>query len=174
MQPLSKLEQEVATLGDISRDELIGRWVTIYDCPPPPGVRRELMERAIGFYLQARKLGGLSASSRRAIKSEVTKLRAKSASRHLASEVSLAGGSMNRTAGPDAISREVQKPKSGGESRSVPRPGSRLMRDWNGRTHVVDVVEDGFVFGGETYRSLSAIARKITGAHWSGPRFFGL
>ena len=48
------------------------------------------------------------------------------------------------------------------------------MRDWNGRTNVVDVVEDGFIFGGETYRSLSAIARKITGAHWSGPRFFGL
>ena len=48
------------------------------------------------------------------------------------------------------------------------------MREWNGKTHVVDVVDRGFVFDGKSYRSLSAIARRITGAHWSGPRFFGL
>jgi hypothetical protein len=53
-------------------------------------------------------------------------------------------------------------------------PGTRLLREWNGRTHQVDVTEDGFVWNGETYRSLSAIARAITGARWSGPRFFGL
>jgi hypothetical protein len=54
------------------------------------------------------------------------------------------------------------------------RPGTRLMREWNGRMHLVDVTDNGFVFDGKTYRSLSAIARRITGAHWSGPRFFGL
>ena len=54
------------------------------------------------------------------------------------------------------------------------KPGTRLVREWNGRTHVVDVSEDGFVFDGKTYASLSAIAKRITGAHWSGPRFFGL
>lgn len=54
------------------------------------------------------------------------------------------------------------------------RPGTRLLREWNGVTHVVDVTEDGFEWRGATWRSLSAIAREITGAHWSGPRFFGL
>jgi hypothetical protein len=54
------------------------------------------------------------------------------------------------------------------------RSGTRLVREWNGRTHFVDVSEDGFVFDGKTYRSLSAIAKRITGAHWSGRRFFGL
>lgn len=54
------------------------------------------------------------------------------------------------------------------------KPGGRLLREWNGVTHVVDVTEDGFVWHGETWRSLSVIAREITGAHWSGPRFFGL
>lgn len=53
-------------------------------------------------------------------------------------------------------------------------PGSRLLREWNGATHVVDVTEDGFRWDGQTWQSLSAIARAITGAHWSGPRFFGL
>jgi hypothetical protein len=54
------------------------------------------------------------------------------------------------------------------------RPGGRLIREWNGVTHIVDVTETGFVWRGETWRSLSSIAREITGAHWSGPRFFGL
>lgn len=54
------------------------------------------------------------------------------------------------------------------------KPGARLLREWNGTTHCVDVTNDGFLWQGETYRSLSAIARAITGAHWSGPRFFGV
>ncbi len=54
------------------------------------------------------------------------------------------------------------------------KPGVRLMREWNGQTHVVDVTEEGILWSGETYPSLSAIARAITGARWSGPRFFGL
>lgn len=54
------------------------------------------------------------------------------------------------------------------------KPGGRLLREWNGVAHVVDVTDAGFVWKGETWRSLSAIAREITGAHWSGPRFFGL
>ncbi len=52
--------------------------------------------------------------------------------------------------------------------------GSRLVREWNGRTEHVDVVEGGFLWCGETYRSLSKVAKAITGAHWSGPRFFGI
>ena len=54
------------------------------------------------------------------------------------------------------------------------KPGARLLRSWGGETHEVEVVEGGFVWRGQTLTSLSAIAREITGAHWSGPRFFGL
>ena len=54
------------------------------------------------------------------------------------------------------------------------RAGARLIREWNGRTHTVMVEEDGFSYAGQNYRSLSAVARDITGARWSGPRFFGL
>ena len=54
------------------------------------------------------------------------------------------------------------------------KPGSKLIREWGGRTHSVAVSEDGFEWNGKTWRSLSAIAREITGAHWSGPRFFGV
>ena len=54
------------------------------------------------------------------------------------------------------------------------KSGARLLRAWNGVTHEVLIVEDGFLWAGKTWRSLSAIAREITGTRWSDPRFFGL
>jgi hypothetical protein len=72
----------------------------------------------------------------------------------------------------------VNAPQSEGDI--LPKPaqrisrGAQLVREWNGRTHTVTVKEEGFTYAGRSYRSLTAIAREITGAHWSGPRFFGL
>lgn len=68
---------------------------------------------------------------------------------------------------------------AGGETEDAPRtlaldPGARLVREWNGAIHTVDVTDDGFEWRGKVYGSLSAIAREITGVGWSGPRFFGL
>jgi hypothetical protein len=54
------------------------------------------------------------------------------------------------------------------------RPGTRLVREWRSRTHTVVVTGDGFEYAGKTFPSLTKIAHTITGAHWSGPRFFGL
>jgi hypothetical protein len=54
------------------------------------------------------------------------------------------------------------------------KPGARLVREWHGRTHTVTVTDDGFEYAGASYASLTRVAKKITGAHWSGPRFFGL
>ena len=54
------------------------------------------------------------------------------------------------------------------------KPGSKLIREWHGRTYRVAVLEEGFEFDGNRFRSLSSVAREITGAHWSGRRFFGL
>lgn len=66
---------------------------------------------------------------------------------------------------------------SKGRSSTVRRslsPGARLVREWNGIVHEVDVAGDDYIWQGETYRSLTAIACRITGTKWSGPRFFGL
>ena len=54
------------------------------------------------------------------------------------------------------------------------RPGTRLVRGWNGETHTVLVTDDGYRFNDQIYTSLSSIAQAITGTKWSGPRFFGL
>ena len=53
-------------------------------------------------------------------------------------------------------------------------PGARLIREWNGRTIAVLTTETGFIWEEREYRSLTQIAREVTGAHWSGPRFFGI
>jgi hypothetical protein len=54
------------------------------------------------------------------------------------------------------------------------KPGAKLVREWGGDTHAVVVLENGFEYNGQCHPSLSKIAKEITGAHWSGPRFFGL
>ena len=75
----------------------------------------------------------------------------------------------------DAIATDFGKPvTSPPPVRSAPAPGSRLIREWNGTTHIVDVVEGGYLWNGARHRSLSSIALAITGTQWSGPRFFGL
>ena len=56
----------------------------------------------------------------------------------------------------------------------VLKAGSTLVREWHGRTHTVLVGENGFEYEGQRYGSLTVIAERITGAHWSGPRFFGV
>jgi hypothetical protein len=72
------------------------------------------------------------------------------------------------------IRRELRR------SKPSPRPvgelplGSSIVREWQGREHEVIAIEDGFAYGGARYRSLSEIARAITGVRWNGPRFFGL
>ncbi len=56
----------------------------------------------------------------------------------------------------------------------LPAPGARLIREWKGVEYTVTVLEKGFEYQGRKYRSLSAVAKAITGTHWSGPLFFGL
>jgi len=53
------------------------------------------------------------------------------------------------------------------------RSGTRIVREWKGKVHEVTITDGGFEYEGETYKSLSPIACRITGTHWSGPAFFG-
>lgn len=70
--------------------------------------------------------------------------------------------------------RSVASGKPVGDAAAPVTPGTHLVREWNGRTYRVEVVDGGYVLDGTAYRSLSAVARRITGTAWSGPRFFGL
>ena len=148
-----KMLEEIAALSDLPRSELADRWTAIYRTPPPPGARRVLLERAIAWHLQAEAGSGLSSEVRRRLD-------------RLVSPGSDNSGGVARTGRQDA---PVKSPLL----RKHLSPGTRLVREWRGRTHTVEVTVSGYVWNGENYRSLSEIARLITGTRWSGPRFFG-
>ncbi|MER8626106.1 DUF2924 domain-containing protein [Mesorhizobium sp. M1143] len=151
------IEAEVTALDDLSREQLAAQWEKIYKCPPPKGVRRELLVRAAAWHLQAKRLGGFSTETRRMLRSAIDRVEKKLA---------------DRDKQPSVVTDDIKVTTA--PKRKQVLPGARLVRDWNGKTHIVDVVEGGFVLEAKLYPSLSSVARKITGAHWSGPRFFGL
>jgi hypothetical protein len=72
------------------------------------------------------------------------------------------------------LAGEFEKKRASLDPGIVPKTGTTLVRQWRGHAHTVFVHEDGFEYEGQHYRSLTVIAKPITGAHWSGPRFFGL
>ena len=72
------------------------------------------------------------------------------------------------------LAREFENGAGSFDPGGVLKIGARLVRRWRGHTHTVLVGEDGFEYDGQRYRSLTVIAERITGAHWSGPRFFGV
>jgi hypothetical protein len=82
---------------------------------------------------------------------------------------------------PLLVARELERLAASGGASATPVAktitlsiGTRLIREWNGQTIAVEVTDAGFLWNDRTWRSLSEIAREVTGAHWSGPRFFGL
>ena len=110
----------------------------------PPRLTPDLLLRGIAFRLQERFLGGLSAAS---------------------------GSLLDRTA------RQLERSEKAGPRGSSDqrlKPGTRLVRSWNGKTYSVLVTDDGFLLDGKQFGSLTQVATAITGAHWSGPRFFGV
>ena len=140
----SKIDQEIGQVADLSRAELVASWRKMFKAPPPRGIKRGLLERARAYRLQVRTFGGLKSATRKAL-------------------LARAGGGET----PESVS-----PRQRGVS--TLKPGLRLIREWNGTVHSIDVVDGGFVWNGRTWKSLSAVAEAITGARWSGPRFFGL
>jgi len=138
----------------MSRDELAVPWQRRWRRPPPKGLSRRLLECNAAWLLQAEAKGGFAAATRRRLDT-------------------FGGAGRGNGDGP-AEGRQ----HTGKVDRTTPRrklrPGSRLIRQWQGRSHVVEVIDGGFTYEGRSYTSLTAIAREITGARWSGPRFFGL
>jgi len=72
------------------------------------------------------------------------------------------------------LARKFEKGGASFDPDIMPKTGTMLVRQWRGHAHTVLVREDGFEYQGQHHRSLTVIAERITGAHWSGPRFFGL
>lgn len=171
----NSIEDDVAAIADLSRAELSARWQAAHGHPPRKGIRQELLVRSATWHLQAKRLGGLSAETRRLLRSAIDRVESELAARdrRAMARADQQGKALAAdTADVNQIDPFAVSPAP--RSRRRLAPGARLMREWNGKTYVVDVIEEGFVFQAKVHKSLTAIAHQITGTHWSGPRFFGL
>ena len=140
------LLQEVTALAGMSYKALKDRWRALYGTEPP-AYKRQLMVRRLAYRIQELALGGLSES----VKAQ-----------------------LERIATEDDFGSKGRKAGCRRREKNGPVAGTRLIREWRGRRYVVTALRDGYEYDSRKYRSLSAIAKAITGAHHSGPRFFGL
>jgi Protein of unknown function (DUF2924) len=138
------LEDEIASLPALSKAELLTRWRERLKQAPPSHLNKPILVPLLAYRLQKQAFGGLKSAYKRRL-------------RELAE-------SFERN--PSGVARAVSSARI--------KPGTRLIRQWDGQTHQVTVAEEGFEYKGERYKSLSEIARMITGTRWSGPLFFGL
>ena len=142
--------QQLAELDTLTTKELKERWRILYGAEAPSYNRQFLLKR-LAYRIQEIAYGGLPDNVRNRLNQLLDE------------------------EGYDEIAVKVadrKPPRSAPGDRPI--PGTMLIREWDGERHEVTALQKGFEYRGIPYRSLSAIARKITGTRWSGPLFFGL
>lgn len=161
----SVLTSKVAELEALDRAALAARWEALMKRPPPKASSSVFLLRALSYELQSKHAPDLSKTDIRALKASSGKV-SSSAVEHTMDDTEEHAATKTPNTKP--------KPRRKSPARVALVPGARLVREWNGQAYTVSVIKEGFVYKDRTWNSLSAIAKDITGAHWSGPRFFGL
>ena len=139
------LAGEIAELPKLNRAQLRAKWRSALKKEPPPHLRKQMLVPLLAYKLQEQAYGGLRPEVKRRL-------------RELA----------------DSFESEPDRASVKQAARLQIKPGTRLIRQWQGKTHQVTVCDQGFEYDGKRYSSLSEIARLITGTRWSGPLFFGI
>ena len=154
-----KIGREVARLRRMTVAELRREYAQVTG-EDTRSRHKDYLVRRIAWHIQARAEGGLSERARQRA-------------------AELANGADVRLTAPRGKRMQTRGPtKVAGlhisQDDRLPMPGAVLTREYKGETVVVHVLPKGFEYDGEVYRSLSAVARAITGTHWNGYHFFGL
>ena len=137
--------RQLTELQNMAYSALKEKWRGLYGTEPP-AYKREHMIRRLAYRLQELAYGGLPDETK---------------------------AELERIADEDERQRQGARADRRKPKLTHPLAGTRLVREWNGQRYEVTAVEGGFEYNGRWYKSLSAIAKAITGAHWSGPQFFG-
>jgi len=145
-----QIDLSVNDLPNLERSALLDLWAQVFNEAPPKSLSQPILRNILAFEIQTKTHGGLDRKTIQHIKRFQTQF--------------------NRQRAASISAKASIKPQTSSKLKA----GSRIMREWNGVTHCVDVLEDGFLWKDQSYRSLTQIAKAITSAHWSGPRFFGL
>ena len=148
MKPITEELRELTIMTPV---ELADRYELLFGHPPRIKNRQWLWKR-IAWKLQERRWGGLSGAARARLDALIAEL-----------DLPL-----------DERRRTVKGRLWPAVPASAPKPGTVLARTWKGREIRVEVTENGYLYESEVYRSLSAVARAVTGSRWNGRLFFGL
>jgi hypothetical protein len=151
------LATEIAALPRLRVSELRAKFAVVFGEPTPSHNKVWLVKR-LAWRLQARAEGGLSERARRRAAELVAD-----------ADLRLSAPPAYAASTPD-LAPTLRVPHND----RLPRPGTILTRRYKGRTIQVEVLEHGFAYDGQVYRSLSAVAKAVTGSHCSGHFFFGL
>ena len=145
------MTETIEQLQQLSREELIKKWKKLFKTNSPQHARKEFLIKHIVWELQAKKQGGYSAHTQK----QLDKLADKLAAKQEVNENDI---------------KETTKQISTLEIKA----GTKLIREYKGEKHEVIALEKGFEYKNRQYKSLSGIAREITGTQWNGKLFFGV
>ncbi len=140
------VEEQIAELEKLTFPELVAMYVELHG-KRPRRHRREWVLKRCAWKIQERAYGGLSKVAKERLESLIAEL--------------------------DLPFGKEEKSRQGANDGAL-RPGMTVSREWCGKDIQVQVLDDGFEWNGERYKSLSGVAKAITGSHVSGPRWFGL
>ncbi len=146
-----EIAKEIEALREMPIADLVARYETLFGKPPRCRNREHLWRRC-AWKIQEQRLGGLSRA-------------AKDRLEELIGEIDLPATEAQRT-----TTGALKRSRRPGD----PPVGTTLVRNWHGKEIQVKVIENGYEWNGVIYRSLSAVAKAATNAHWSGAYFFGL
>ena len=150
---MKNIAARIARLQQLTPKELREQYLTVYGESSRSGNKSYLLKR-IAWRMQANAEGDLPE-------------RARKRAAELARDSDL-------RLNPPRIDEHQDEPYVSAPQPGLPMPGTMLRRNYKGRTILVTVLDRGFEFEGESFRSLSAIAKHVTGSHWNGRLFFGL
>lgn len=147
-----EITKQLEEVGEMTVPELRERYAAVFN-EETRSTHKRFLQKRIAWGLQARAEGDLSE-------------RARQRAEELADETDL------RLIAPKGWTEE--RPFRPSEKTRLPLPGTVLTREFQGETITVTVLDKGVAWKGKVYRSLSAVAKTVTGSHWGGPHFFGL
>ncbi|MDD3012276.1 MAG: DUF2924 domain-containing protein [Candidatus Gastranaerophilales bacterium] len=143
------MQETIEQLQQLSREELIKKWKKLFKTNSPQHARKEFLIKHIVWELQAKKQGSYSARTQKQLDKLADKLAKKE----------------------EIKEKEINKHC---RQNSEIKTGTKLIREYKGEKHEVIALDKGFEYRGKYYKSLSAIAREITGTQWNGKVFFGI
>lgn len=149
------LIEQIQKLKDIPLEDLRSKYKEVFKVETPPSNNRTLLWRKIAYKLQEIEYGGLNEQTQGRIKELIERYDPVN----------------NKSLRPTFSKDKKDKPA---RDRRLPIPGTVIKKEYKGRTLEVKILEEGFEFNNSTYRTLTAIAKEATGAHWNGYLFFNL